>query len=326
MKQLFTALLLGAMSALAQAESWQFAVIGDTPYSNRERKEFPVLLREIEAANPAFILHAGDFKGSSDECDDGIFRDRLMLFNRSPRPFIYTPGDNEWTDCADLAAGSYDPIERLNKLRQLFFKAPRSLGRITIPVEQQSAESPENLRWQLGPVVFLSLNVPGPNNHYGLLRTPSAEFRIRNPLILDWLRQGFARARQQNARGIVILMQGDPAFNQFIGPLAHSGYRELLETLRSESEAFAGQVLLIHGDTHSHRIDQPLKRRNGQPLTNFTRLETFGSPFMGWEKVTIDSETPGLFRFETHIHPMSRFFEHVDDARHSDYRHRPVSQ
>jgi hypothetical protein len=35
-----------------------------------------------------------------------------------------------------------------------------------------------------------------------------------------------------------------------------------------------------------------------QRIANFTRVETFGYPYMGWVKVIIDSEDPALFRFE----------------------------
>jgi hypothetical protein len=31
---------------------------------------------------------------------------------------------------------------------------------------------------------------------------------------------------------------------------------------------------------------------------NLTRLETYGSPFVGWVKVTVDPERPDVFTFE----------------------------
>jgi hypothetical protein len=81
--------------------------------------------------------------------------------------------------------------------------------------------------------------------------------------------------------------------------LAHPGFRELLTTLASETSAFSGQVLLVHGDTHWQRIDHPLHDPDThRPIANFTRLESFGYPFLGWVKVIVDSEQPTLFRFE----------------------------
>jgi len=287
------------LAGSAQAESWRFAVIGDTPYSDHERSELPRMLEDIADEHPSFIVHAGDFKDSRMICSDEVFLDRRALFDASRVPLLYVVGDNEWTDCRQLAAGHFEPLERLQKLRELFFAEPRSLGRKTLPVERQAGVYSEHLRWRLGPVVFVSLNVPGPNNNFGIGATPGKEYLARNPLLIDWLRQGFAVARREQASGMVIVMQANPGFQHHAAGLTHAGYRDLLEALTSETLAFPGQVLLIHGDTHWQRIDQPLRDPGTHlPLANFTRLETFGYPVLGWVKVIVDSEHPRLFRFE----------------------------
>lgn len=164
--------LLGGLGLLLavglHAETWRFAVIGDTPYSSYEERQLPAMLDDIAAENPQFVVHAGDFKSSSKPCSDALFSDRRALFDASRVPLIYVPGDNEWTDCRRLAAGGFDPLERLQKLRELFFATPRSLGRQALAVEQQPGAYPEQLRWRLGPVLFVSLNVPGSNNNFRL--------------------------------------------------------------------------------------------------------------------------------------------------------------
>jgi hypothetical protein len=94
-------------------------------------------------------------------------------------------------------------------------------------------------------------------------------------------------------------MQANPGVRHDADGLAHAGHRQLLDSLRRETMAFPGQVLLIHGDTHWQRIDQPLRNPlTNSPIANFTRLETFGYPLMGWVKVIVDSEEARLFRFE----------------------------
>jgi hypothetical protein len=300
-------LLLAAfllLAAAAQAETWRFALIGDTPYNAYERRELPIMLDKIVDEHPAFIVHAGDFKQGNAPCSDALFQDRYTLFNAVTKPFIYVPGDNEWTDCSRILAGGFEPLERLNKLREIFFIDQLSLGQTKLKVERQSAAYPEHQRWQLGPVLFLTLNSPGGNNNYGRSPAPSAEFMARHPRTLDWLRQGFAIARRDQLPAVVIIMQANPGFKHFAAGLAHSGFRELLETLRDETMNFPGQVLFVHGDTHSQHIDQPLRHPvTKQTMTNFTRVETFGYPFMGWIKVIIDTELPQLFRFEIHPHP-----------------------
>ena len=252
--------VLGLLLAFAaHAETWRFALIGDTPYNDYERRELPLMLGNIAAEHPAFIVHAGDFKSSASRCSDELFLDRHSLFNASAVPFIYTPGDNEWIDCSHLSAGGFNPLERLKKLREIFFAEPLSLGKTRLRVEQQSGAYPEHLRWRLGPVSFITLNVPGPNNNYGRRDDPDAEFLARNPAVIDWLKQGFATARREKSAAIVIVMQANPGLKHFAAGLTHSGFRELLETLRRETLAFPGQVLLVHGDTHSQHIDQPLR-------------------------------------------------------------------
>lgn len=309
-------ILLGTLGLLLasglHAETWRFAVIGDAPYNSYEESQLPLMLDDIAAEHPQFIVHAGDFKSSSKPCSDALFRDRRTLFDASQVPLIYVPGDNEWTDCRRLAAGGFDPLERLQKLRELFFATPRSLGRQALAVEQQPGAYPEQLRWRLGPVLFVSLNVPGSNNNFGHRKTPGPEYLARNPAVIEWLEQGFATARREKAAGLVIVMQANPGFKHAVAGLPHSGYRQLLETLRRETLAFPGQVLLIHGDTHWQLIDKPLretkastnnsKEADKQPIANFTRLETFGYPLLGWVKVIVDSENPQLFRFEVHAH------------------------
>ena len=283
------------LSLGAQAETWHFAVIGDTPYSARERRELPTMLEAIAVGQPAFIVHVGDFKHSGEPCSDALYLDRLALFDASRVPFVYVPGDNEWTDCKALLAGHFDAEERLRRLRRIFFATPFSLGQKRIALERQSTDYPEHLRWRLGPVLFLTLNVPGPNNNYGNADGGSSEFRSRQQAQIDWIKAGFAIARSEHAAGVVVAMQGNPGFKHYAAGFAHSGYRLLLETLQRATLGFPGEVLLVHGDTHWQRIDHPL---GGSP--HFTRLESFGYPFSGWVDVVIDSDDAPLFRFEAH--------------------------
>ncbi|MBS1189025.1 MAG: putative transrane protein [Rhodocyclaceae bacterium] len=294
------AALLWVWSALAGAETWRFALIGDVPYSEHERRELPKMLEAIADAQVDFVAHVGDIKSSRERCDDSLFEERKALFNASRAPFVLVAGDNEWTDCRRTNAGFYRPLERLAKLRSLFWSSDRSLGQRQIALERQPGPYPEQARFRLGPVLFVTLNVPGSDNNWGMGSEPQPEFLTRNPAVLAWVREGFALARRENLAGIVFLMQANPDFKLFALGLPHHGFRDLLETLRSETLDFPGQVLLVHGDTHYHRIDQPLLGPKGEAITRFTRVETYGYPLMGWVKGYIDTASPALFRFESH--------------------------
>lgn len=298
------AALLLALVFPAHADTLNFAVFGDTPYRHWERENLPQIMAEMDAARPAFAVNIGDIKGSSTPCSDAVFKDILDLFQSAAHPLIYTPGDNEWTDCA-RGGGNYEPLERLARLRQLFHGDDYSLGQRKLRLERQSSDPRyatyrENTRWQTGRLLFLTLNVPGSKNNIIDVRRPSAEYLARNAAVLEWLAAGFRQAREQQLPGIVIFMHADPGLEKAVRGKAGTGYGDLLKLLVEETRAFKGQVLLVHGDTHYHRIDKPLgDPESGKPLANFTRLETYGSPFMGWIEVTADTARPEIFGFKS---------------------------
>ncbi len=302
-RQLVFALLAALTVGLAQAEIWRFALIGDTPYSDHERAELPKMLNAIADSHAEFVAHIGDIKHGRDRCDDALFADRYQLFNASRIPFVFVPGDNEWTDCDRVNNGAYDPLERLNALRALFWSSPQSLGQKTLTQARQAGSYPEHARFRLGPVLFVTLNLPGGNNNWGLTETPREEWRQRMPVVQAWLKDSFALAKREKLAGVVLLFQANPGFRHFSQGLGHRSYRDFLSLLRDETLAFPGQVVAVHGDTHTSRIDQPLRDAQGKTLANFTRVETHGYPLMGWTKGFIDTEQPRLFRFEAYSWP-----------------------
>ena len=171
MKHCLAVLLLG-WATLAGAETWRFALIGDTPYSDSERRELPRMLDAIAESHEDFVVHIGDIKNGQSRCDDAVFKDRQQLFDGNPAPFIFVPGDNEWTDCGRVSNGAYDPLERLAYLRTLFWQQPDSLGRKKIALERQAGTYIEHSRFRVGPVLFVTLNIPGDDNNYGMRAEP----------------------------------------------------------------------------------------------------------------------------------------------------------
>jgi hypothetical protein len=197
-------------------------------------------------------------------------------------------------------------LERLEKLREWYFPDDKTLGRRPFKLERQSADPAfaryrENVRWEAGGTLFVALNIPGSDNNFnGGKRSggPVAEFTERGAANRAWLGQAFAMARAKKMAGILIVIQANPDFEAINAGKPNPGYRDFLNQLREETQAFAGQVALVHGDTHRHRIDQPME----DPMTkgavkNFTRMETIGSPFFGWVRATVDAADPQVFRF-----------------------------
>ena len=277
---------------------FSFALLGDTPYGAGEEIAFINMLEEINRTEAAFVVHVGDFKNGWTSCGDAVFDQRRTLFEASHHPFIYIPGDNEWSDCSRLFAGGYEPLERLDALRQRFFRGTHSLGVNKLKLSRQSDTPaapfyPEHMRWQVEDIQFVTLNIPGGNNNEAMPKE-SAE---RTAAAIDWLRQTFTLAHAQNSGGIVVMMQANP-FLRSGHP--RRGHEKLLAALAQETAGFDGSVLLGHGDTHVYRVDHPLKHPvSGKPLNNFTRAEVLGSPDVNWLRVSVSrvSESGGRIRF-----------------------------
>lgn len=284
----------------ADEGAFSFAVIGDLPYTEWEEDQYLALIDEINARDDlAFTIHVGDFKSGTSRCTDALYQRRYDQFQQFLQPVVYVFGDNEWTDCDRLAAGSYDPVERLARLRTFFTAGPESLGQRPLRLTRQSqgaasASFPENVRWQYNGVVFVGLNIPGSHNNI----RHQEEYSARNAANLAWLRESFALAGEQKSSGIVIVIHADPAFEQPAASPARKGYNGFLAVLEEQVKKAERQVVLIHGDTHRYRIDHPLVDSvSGGRLETFTRMETFGSPIVQWVRVTVEPRASRIFTF-----------------------------
>lgn len=318
-----------------QSARFEFALIGDVPYDARQEKEFANVMQQINATDLAFVVHNGDFwwdgaawteqAGGLPPCSDETFRDRLGLAERSRHPFILVPGDNEWTDCHRAKPQTYDPLERLTKLRQMFFQGDRSLGRRTLRLTRQSegtqyAKFRENVRWSYGEVLFVTLHVVGSNNNLGRTPDMDAEASERNAANLAWMRQAFELARRSGIKAIMMIAQADPRFeNSWPADVQQrymlaglglespetrraTGFDDFLVALEKETVAFGRPVVYVHGDTHIFRVDKPLfGSTSRRSIENFTRVATFGYPDTHWVRAIVDPREPQLFSFRQEI-------------------------
>jgi hypothetical protein len=153
--------------------AFSFVALGDMPYDGpADHAKFDRLIGAINALKPAFSVHVGDIKGGGSACTDASFNIIYSKFQSFDGALVYTPGDNEWTDCHRIKGeGIDDPRERLSKLREIFFaKSQQSLGKQPIAVENEGQTLPkygkfvENVRFGREGVLFVTLNIPGSNN------------------------------------------------------------------------------------------------------------------------------------------------------------------
>jgi hypothetical protein len=198
-------LIAAAASSAGNPNTLTLAVYGDSPYWDTTK---PALPKNAEfAATPAFIqtinadtsiqevIHVGDIHSGSEACtvpfDQAIFN----FWKAFVQPLIYTPGDNEWSDCSkakELAgtdvfgnppdrAGNplapvANPLANLSLVRSIFFADPgETLGQHPMqvisqataydPAHPEDAAYVENVMWEQSKSLFVTLNLPGGSNN-----------------------------------------------------------------------------------------------------------------------------------------------------------------
>jgi len=188
------------------SEASTIAVYGDSPYGVCKITPTPVCTdtAQFDATN-AFVdtingdpdvdlvVHVGDIHSGKEFCTQTYDQAIFDKWTRFADPLVYTPGDNEWTDChkpgeggnvfldppantqpVDYANG--DPVANLALIRSLFFSRPGlTLGSTKRPVLSQhflfdrrfatDANYAENVIWVQSDVLFVTINVPGGSNN-----------------------------------------------------------------------------------------------------------------------------------------------------------------
>jgi len=239
----------------------RFALMGDTPYSQAQANLLEDLIDQVNGEPLAFVAHVGDITSGQGPCDDGWLAARKRQFARFKAPFVLLPGDNEWTDCH---RGGHDPLERLAKWRELF------CVEVALPgFRRQPGTHCENVRWGEGDLLFVGLNVPGSNNNVGRTAQMDREAAERMRAVFAWIDE--AERQMHGATTLVLLMQANP----FLRPRAGTdGFAELRARLARLAEKYPRRVVLVHGDTHRHRDDEP--------LAGLRRIEVPGAPAVEW--------------------------------------------
>ena len=311
---------------------------GDLPYSDVQQTiGVPNLIKDMNAQRLAFTVHDGDLKqGSNSPCNDALYENSLKFLNSLEAPSMFTPGDNDWTDCDRPNNGGYVALERLDHERAVMFNTPYSFGQRKLRQAVQTAPlclgtngltgCVENRRWTYRGVTYATLNVQGSCNNLCDTDPNPAEFSARNKANIQWLKETFADATARHSAAVMLIAQADPGFDlsdSTRAPLRDSktlaeanaatdGFKEYLLALRSEVVAFRKPVAYVHGDSHYFRIDRPFQNALGQRLENFTRVETFGdnqangNNDVQWLKVLVDPRSREVFAYQAQIIPANR--------------------
>ena len=325
------------------------AVFGDWPYSPGLLNAAPLLVDSINGdAQVRLVLHVGDIHSGSMPCTGaglsplpvgsvpgwnlGIFN----IFEQFKDPVVYTPGDNEWTDCHKTKEfKSGDPLLELAAVRSLFFPtAGLTLGQRKKQVLSQAnefdsaypadAQFVENVMWEESRVVFVTLNVPGSNDDGVPWTTPfndaahktaqAQEKTQRDAANLRWLRRAFDMAEADSAAAVLIGLQADMFDPAALLPGADGldKYTPFVQALANLTVQFGKPVLLLNGDSHVYETDRPLadptsatgKIHGTQAVPNLTRITVEGSTNnpREWLRLTIDPRTADVFSWENVVY------------------------
>jgi hypothetical protein len=277
--------------------TFAFAALGDAPYMPWEILQYRLVVRELDAHDLAFVAHVGDIFWRP--CSDEHYREVRARFDAMRHPLFYTPGDNEWADCWEDGAGSFEPLERLDSLRAIFFDDPsRSLGREKLPAESQGGAFRENVRWGHDGVVFATVHVVGSDNARaqfpGRRKADDAAVTERTEAASAWMRETFAAARASGAPAVVLFFHAHP--------YRRPAWEPFVSTLEEEARRFAGPVLVVHGDGHEYYVDRPFRAKN------ITRVQVPGSPRVGWVRIVVDVKARDPFSFDEHVVPRWKYW------------------
>ncbi|WP_051160169.1 hypothetical protein [Cyclobacterium qasimii] len=298
---LFTIVTSVILSSCSTEEktSFSFMAIGDVPYHLPEDFErFDRMITQINEAKPAFTIHVGDIKSGSVPCSDEYYGKIKEYFDTFDEALIYTPGDNEWTDCDRESCGSYDPEERLDKLRQLFFSNNFSQGHQPIELSRQNKvegfeKFPENSTLQKSGVTFGTLHVIGSNNNFQSGEDAlNDEFYERELANNFWLESLFKTAKKNKSIGLVLVLHAGLNYNNKDEKNGHASFVSLL---REQVQDFDQPVLLLYGDHHHFMMTKPLMDKTGKTITNFTAVQVFGNHDIHSVKIEVAPENPNLF-------------------------------
>jgi len=324
---------------LSRMDKMTIAVFGDWPYNQNLLTNAPLLINSVNAdPDVRLVIHVGDIHSGSQPCtsadilppistaDPNWSRQVYFQFQQFKKPVVYTPGDNEWTDChktKEFKAGA--PLKELAAVRQLFFARPgKTLGLEDKDVFSQSRyfdeEFPgdeqfvENVIWQDGKVVFATLNLPGSNNDTlawtNGFEDPAAhaqEVANRTAADIRWLKTAFRLAKSNQAKAVVLAVQADMWDPAAVAPGGDglSAYTPLVQELANQCLQFGRPVLLLNGDSHLFEADHPLANPSSPqglihrtlPVPNLTRIIVQGSTNAPaeWLRLTIDTTKANVF-------------------------------
>lgn len=250
--------------ALAASDAFAFAFIAH-PFGDAlaDQSDLQRALDDTDQENLAFVV-VGGIKSAIEPCSDRLYEQRKSILENAQNGVMVTLAANDWSDCR-YRNGRLAAQERLIRLRELFFADDLSFGASKLPIIRQSANAKfrdyaENARWEVGDIMFATINLPANNNRYLSAAGRNNEFEDRLIANRDWLQRVVMYAKRKKHRGIVIFSDGNP-FAQHSQPTGQrDGFKEVRQQLSALAAKFPGRILVIHNQLPSTKTDTPTIR------------------------------------------------------------------
>ncbi len=290
-------LLLATLCApvAAQPAEFTFGVIGQVITTPNDGSPLVQAITESDADDLAFIV-ANGFKRADEACSDQLYELRRDLLSNAKNGLVLSLAGSDWSECKNVN-GHSTAVERLSRLRELFYVDEFSFGASKIPLIRQSNAAKyrsyvENARWTVGSVLFASVNLPAMNNHYRMEAGRNSEFEDRLIANRDWLHHTFAVAKFNHMTSVVLICDGDPLQKPgtqrlFDSNVKRDGFAEIRQQLTTLAGKFPGKVLIIHNRFDGHGARSDTIAWHG----NVGELEVGAE----WVKVSVKAENPARF-------------------------------
>ncbi len=243
---------LACVSVSADAEALRISVLMHVATRSDGEAALRSALDTAHSRNPAFIVVNG-LKDASEPCSDRLFRRRKAVLEAVDTPVFLSMAGSDWINCRDLRGRPAESVW-LGLLRDQLYGDISWNGSKHLRLRRQSAlpafrSYAENTRWSVHQVMFATLHLPAPNNHYLAAAGRNSEFEDRLTANRDWLKRLAQHASIERPGAIVLFCDGS------LWPLARlqPGVRDGFREIRSAVQAFAGSVrrpvLLVQGST-----------------------------------------------------------------------------
>ncbi len=266
-----------------------FTVYGDIPYkasvsnyikNGQKAEDTNVLEQLIEPTikrrnDIPFAIHLGDVGRPEYACSQEWRNQTLNNWQNLEKPVVFTPGDNDWTDCDRV---QLDPLTELAQIRSTFYGEYGLLygknGLCTANIFslqcefQPSQTLPELIQWSYNNIAFGSVHMVGSRNGW-VDDDPVRQLEVKQRVegmkkLLSNLQN---TALTNNNAAVVVATQVDP----FEGGECQGDYIELCNSLKELAQTVKVPVLFAHGDTNAYCFHKPFAH-----IDNLWRLNAAG--------------------------------------------------